>query len=156
MYWYLGLACLLNSLYTIHLKSFTSVLPSGIKLCKFFLFPFDLPCNSGKLFWNNYPNRTQWSVHQQTCMSWEQNQQIKRAFYEEQVILAGSTHELASKIIMESYFPNVLEYSRGKSSQVLYPKSSIHLKLGQTIKLTSIWCKIKLLIAGLTKHLVSY
>lgn len=38
MYQLLELACLLNSAYIINLKTFTSALPLGIKLC--FFFPF--------------------------------------------------------------------------------------------------------------------
>ena len=71
-------------------------------------------------------------------MSWEQNQQIKRAFYEEQVIKASSTLKPESKAITERYFPNVLDYTGTQFSQVFYTKSSVHRKLGQTIKITSV------------------
>ena len=71
-------------------------------------------------------------------MSWEQNQQIKRAFYEEQVIQASSTLKPESKTLTQSYFPNVLKYTVTKCSQVFYTKSSVQEKLGQTVKLTSV------------------
>lgn len=70
-------------------------------------------------------------------MSWEQNQQIKRAFYEEQVIQASSTPEPGSKTVKASYLHNVLEYARTTSSQVFYTECSVYKKLGQTIKFTS-------------------
>lgn len=148
------LACLLNSAYTINLKTFTSALPLGIKLCKFFSL---LTCLATQGNYSEIIIPTELSdqyISRLVCLG-SKISKLKGHFMKNRSFRLVQLLNLQAKpsegAIFLMSFP-ILEQSLLKYvvQRALFIRNEVKL-LNSTIS----W-KIKLLIAEITNHLVSY